>query len=267
MQIDQNGPARLRAAVPTAAILFLCTANLPGQAPLHTFAGAALEELGYSVAAAGDVDDDGYDDLIVGAPGGTANPGYARVCSGLDGSILFTFTGDTAGDEFGAAVSGAGDVDGDGHADLLVGAASADNNGGNAGMVRLFAGADGSVIATIQGDAAGDEFGFALSGVDDVNGDGFDDFAVTAPGDDNVSGNSGSVRVYSGRDRSILHTFDGAGRDSLGSSVDAAGDVNRDGYADVVAGAIGLRATLRPPPGYARVFSGIDGAVLHSTLR
>jgi len=91
------------------------------------------------------VNGDGCPDFIVGIvednPNGT-DSGSARVFSGVDGSVLYTFDGDSAGDRFGWSVSGAGDVNGDGFDDLIVGADRDDNNGGYSGTARVFSGCD-----------------------------------------------------------------------------------------------------------------------------
>ena len=105
-----------------------------GQTTLYTFNGDLVNGFfAFSVSGAGDVNGDGFADLIVGARfddtvnGG--NTGSAQVFSGFDGSILYTFNGDSSGDDFGFSVSGAGDVNGDGFADLIVGARLDHNNG------------------------------------------------------------------------------------------------------------------------------------------
>lgn len=97
---------------------------LPAQHQLYTFDGSlGYDELGSAVSSAGDVDRDGYPDIIVGAVQVAASlPGSARVYSGHDGRLLFTFVGDGAGDAFGHSVSGAGDVNKDGYDDVIVGA-------------------------------------------------------------------------------------------------------------------------------------------------
>jgi hypothetical protein len=106
------------------------------------------------------------------------------------------FNGDSASDEFGYSVSGAGDVNGDGFDDLIVGVPRDDNNGSNSGSARVFSGATGQVLYTFNGDFAGDEFGYSVSGAGDVNNDGFADLIVGARLDDNNTTNSGSARVF-----------------------------------------------------------------------
>jgi hypothetical protein len=157
------------------------------------------DNFGASVRGVGDVNNDGFDDLIVGANRDDNNgpsSGSARVFSGADGSILYTFNGDSAGDQLGGSVSGAGDVNNDGFADFIVGAFGDDNNGSASGSARVFSGVDGAILYAFNGDSQGDQFGISVSGAGDVNNDGFDDLIVGAPGDDNKGGESGSARVF-----------------------------------------------------------------------
>ena len=110
----------------------------------------------------------------------------------------YPFTGDSAGDRFGFFVSGAGDVNNDGFDDFIVGAPYDGNNGPISGSARVFSGATGAILYTVNGDSAGDLFGWSVSGAGDVNNDGFDDFIAGAPYDDNNGSDSGSARVFSG---------------------------------------------------------------------
>ena len=205
---------------------------------LHRSVGSAWNDLfGWSVSGAGDVDGDGRADVIVGAPIGN----YARVISGRPPyATLYTFTGDTAGDQFGRSVSGAGDVDGDGYPDLVIGAPFDDNAGTSSGSARVFSGSTGVAIRTLSGDASGQQLGWSVCGAGDVNGDGRADVVVGARLADGPNGwlGTGEVRVLSGRDGTMLSRFFGESvGDSAGFSVGGGGDVDGDGFADVVVGA------------------------------
>ena len=158
-----------------------------------------MDGFGRSVSGAGDVNGDGFADLIVSAdPDPNFFLDYVRVFSGVDGSVLYNFVGDTRGDDFGWSVSGAGDVNDDGLDDLIVGAPRDDDNGVSSGSARVLSGADGSILFTFFGDSFEDVLGGSVTGAGDVNGDGFDDLIVGALGDDNNGSSSGNVRVLSG---------------------------------------------------------------------
>ncbi len=235
---------------------------------LYTFYGDSTDDyFGRAVSGAGDVNRDGYADVIVGAHGDDNNgsaSGSARIFSGANGSILYTFNGDSAADLFGSSVSGAGDVNDDGYADVIVGAFQDDNNGNDSGSAHIFSGANGETLYTFNGDSAEDYFGWSVSGAGDVNRDGYADVIVGAYGDDNTSDRAGSARIFSGANGEILYTFDGdSANDKFGDAVSAAGDVNNDGYTDVIVGAP-QDDNNGDNSGSARIFSGINGSLLYT---
>jgi hypothetical protein len=108
---------------------------------LYTLTGGSASENFFCARAAGDVDRDGCPDIIVGASQASSQQGYARVFSGRDGTTLYTFRGDAAQDYFGSSATGAGDVNADGYADLIVGSQNR-ALAGNAGYARVFSGKD-----------------------------------------------------------------------------------------------------------------------------
>lgn len=206
-----------------------------------------------SVAGAGDVDADGYDDIVVGGPGYDLvgqNSGIVQVYSGADASLLYQFFGDANELVLGRIVSRIGDTNGDGYPDILAGAP----NGGSSGRVYIWSGVDGSNLLTLQleGGAGGD----SLDGAGDVDGDGAGDFIIGFS-----SSSVKEVRVYSGATGDVLFTFGYPSSQALGwgSAVAGAGDVDADGHADLLAGAWG-DSTLYSQGGSARLYSGADGS-------
>jgi hypothetical protein len=214
-----------------------------GDLHLHwTFTGEAADDnFGYSVSGAGDVDNDGYADVIVGAPYndvGGISAGRAYVYSGQTGGVLWTFTGEAAGDYLGWSVSGAGDVNNDGYADLIVGAPYNDGGGMSAGRAYVYSGQTGGLLYTFTGEASYDNCGHSVSGAGDVTNDGYDDLIVGSPGYDAGGADHGRAYVYTGQLGFLYRTFTGeSAGDRLGSSVSGAGDMNHDGYHDVIIGA------------------------------
>ena len=234
---------------------------------------------GRSVSSAGDVNGDGFADLIVGAPYDDPN-GYDSGASFVvfgktdgsadelsdveDGIGGFVINGVSAGDNSGRSVSSAGDVNGDGFDDLIVGAFYDDPNGDDSGAsFVVFGKTDGSVVelSDVEGGTGGfvingvsedDSSGYSVSSAGDVNGDGFDDLIVGAPFDDPNGGNSGANFVVFGKtDGSAVELSDiegdansggfvingVSGFDQSGRSVSSAGDVNGDGFDDLIVGA------------------------------
>src|SRR5690349_3398839 len=181
-------------------------------------------------------------------------------------TTVYAFDGDAAGEQFGCSVAAAGDVDHDGRPDFIVGAWRAGDNGVDAGKARVFSGADGAILATFLGDSPGDHFGISVSGAGDVDRDGFDDVVVGADSDDNHGTSSGSARVLSVHTGAVLYTFDGdSPLEDFGRCVRAAGDVDADGWPDILVGAChdddhGIDS------GSVSVLSGRDGTRLHFLL-
>jgi FG-GAP repeat protein len=231
--------------------------------------GAAADRLGSAVADAGDVNQDGYADVVIGAsnadPGGRAEAGSAYVYSGLDGSLLYQFDGVSSNDRLGHAVSGAGDVNADGYPDLLISAYTASPWGRNrAGSVFVFSGADGSQLYRWNGAKADDNFGTSAAGAGDVNGDGYADLIIGAPAVRHGGTTAaGSAYVLSGATGQLLYEWQGIDANNLGSSVAAAGDVDLDGFDDVIVGAWGVYRSAQARTGAAFVYSGATGAKLH----
>ena len=206
--------------------------------------------LGYAVADAGDVNGDGVNDIVAGSTATNS----ATVFSGVDGAVIRTLNGETVGDAFGAAVSSAGDVNGDGQADVLVGA---NNQGPGMGRAYVFSGANGQLLRTLDGVNAGDQFGAGTGLMGDVNGDGVADHIISAP----QAGNHGRVFVYSGSTGAELYVVDGdEGARQFGTFfVAGLGDVNADGTPDGYVGDYAHAGSR----GRAYVFSGVDGTILH----
>jgi len=244
---------------------------------------AANDQSGRSVSNAGDINGDGITDLIIGATGaGNAGASYVVFggsevgssgslnLSALNGRNGFVINGSAFGDGSGTSVSTAGDINGDGIADLIIGATGADPNGnrsagasyvvfggsgvGSGGSLNLSA-PNGSNSFVINGIAFGDRSGTSVSTAGDINGDGIADLiigAFRAAPNGNIDagasyvvfggggvGSSGGINLsaLNGRNGFVINGI--AAGDYSGSSVSNAGDINGDGIADLIIGARG----------------------------
>ncbi|MFN2291232.1 MAG: FG-GAP-like repeat-containing protein [Anaerolineae bacterium] len=207
---------------------------------------------GNCVATAGDVNGDGYSDVIVGAPGHAAEAGRAYVYSGGPDTLAetagWTKPSNQAGALYGTSVGTAGDVNGDGYADVIVGAPHWDGGVAFEGAAWVYLGQATGLASGPhfykRSNNAGAEFGASVGTAGDVNGDGYDDIIVGAPGWNVPEVNEGGAFVYPGSADGLNQNAgplwskdsDQAGA-RFGSSVGTAGDVNGDGYMDIVVGA------------------------------
>ncbi|MBK0401093.1 FG-GAP repeat protein [Limibaculum sp. M0105] len=283
-----------------------------GGGGLRIIGGAALDAAGAALSSAGDFNGDGIDDLLIGAPeanGAAAQSGAAYIVFGRDGGWQadidlgtlaagdgVVLRGAVSGDLAGVSVAAAGDVNGDGIDDVIIGAPEAANGRGSAYVVfgrrdglaaAIDLGAlDGAAGFRIDGAADGGDLGTSVAGVGDVNGDGFDDLLVgipraPAPGRIAPGGalllfgsESGPGAVVSAD--SVApgqgYLFLGAGSfDAAGITVAAAGDINGDGWNDLLIGAdlandgarvdTGAVYLVHGGPGILAALDALDGTI------
>ncbi len=265
--VFQEGQARLH----------LGSADVPSaQAAWSAPAAAPAQGQGAAVAPAGDVNGDGFGDILVGSPFFATAAGevgradlYAGSASGPSLAPVWTVVGDRHRGRLGGAVAGAGDVNGDGHDDLLVGAPGTGGPLSAAGRAYLYLGSPSGPapqpdwIAAAAGYQA--MFGAAVSGIGDVNGDGFGDVAVGAPLASRGESGEGRIFVWHGGPGGLppgnaagaawMAEGDQAGA-RLGAALSGAGDVDGDGFSDLLAGAPGLDPGAMPGAGALFLWPG-----------
>lgn len=229
---------------------------------IHAVDGSAFAEvLGHSVAGGGDADGDGVPDYAFGGRAFSTTPGRVVLLSGADHSVIREYLG-PPGAAFGHDIDFAGDLDGDGLDDLIVGARFDSTAGDGAGHVVVLSSADGSVIWQRFGEP-GDSLGSAVSSLGDLDGDGVPEQGVGAAGRSKEIGQderSGVTFVYSGASGALLHTLEP--RPTAGNFgtffVHDAGDHDRDGVNDVYVGDFS-DSFAGDGAGAAYVYSGATG--------
>lgn len=227
--------------------------GLAATAAWSTESDQVAAQFGFSVASAGDVNGDGYSDVIVGAygyDGGNANEGRAYVflgsASGLSTAASWTAESDQDNAYYGYSVASAGDVNGDGYSDVIVGARLFDGGNTDEGRAYVYHGGASGLAATAawtaESNATGAQFGYSVASAGDVNGDGFSDVIVGAALFDGGQSYEGRAYVYHGSSSGLSTTAAWTAESDqasalFGISVSTAGDVNGDGYSDVIVGA------------------------------
>ncbi len=229
---------------------------------------AAWNYFGFSVSGLGDVNADGYDDIVIGAPyknGSSIQLGQAYIYFGGPGAdtvVDISLPGLLENDRLATSVAGAGDFNGDGFNDILVGVPYEDTQGLNAGQAFLYYGGPelDDVPDLIFNEAVTDDrFGTTVASAGDFNKDGYGDIIIGATMNDAGGNMAGQCYIFYGGpnpDNAADVVLTGeAAEDEFGSSIACAGDVNNDGFSDVIVGAF-MNGTAGSTAGRSYLYLG-----------
>lgn len=224
-----------------------------GNVPAWVMEGEQVAgQFGYAVSGGGDVNGDGFADVLIGARGQNFFAGavyiYHGTADGLETTPAWAVAGTQSGANLGFSVSHAGDVNGDGFGDVVLGAPFMDLDetaqDSGAAFVHLGSAAGLALEAawSFAGGQAGDRLGMAVAGAGDVNGDGFAEGLIGAPGQDGEWEDEGAALLFSGSEEGwsaepVWVGTSGQSGSEYGVAVGGAGDINSDGFADIAVGA------------------------------
>ncbi|MGE0772865.1 MAG: FG-GAP-like repeat-containing protein [Cyclobacteriaceae bacterium] len=267
--VNNDGIPDVVASAPYANKVYVFSGNT-GKI-IHTWKGENPNGgFGRGVKGVGDVNKDGFGDVLIGEPfqiwgapiagGQVTSPGNAYLYSGKDGSLLKQWKGKTIGDGFGTAVAGKTSK---GNSLLMIGSPSSGFN--NGGQVFVYKGTDTNPFFVMEADSTGNSLGgMFLSVVGDVDGDQTPDLYASDWSNGALGRATGRVYVYSGATGKPLITLTGESQgDGFGIGIADAGDINKDGFDDLVIGAW-QHASAAPSGGKVYVYSGKDSKLLRT---
>ena len=279
---DVNGDGYSDVVVNAFQQLRLFLGSLSGLPATPSWVGPAAIGTGIhapSVGSAGDVNGDGRSDVIVGSPGtfsAALDAGQARLylgtATGISTTAVWTYDGSAQGESLGASVSSAGDVNGDGYSDVIVGAPFYTNDQSGEGRAVVFLGSAAGLSTTpawsVEGNTPTSYFGGAVAGMGDLNLDGYGDVAVGGANPNFT----GFVRIYLGSaaglatsPAAVLDAPTFLNGDRFGWSVANAGDLNGDSFPDVIVGApYYTNPSTREGGAFAHYGNGATGFDRHS---